>query len=73
MRLGSRHLSPHDAIEVAEILRGIRRGWKRPPAQKAPAIDAEVKRRVDTIEPQTVQVSLTIVFDGISPSCDQLR
>jgi site-specific recombinase XerD len=25
MHRGARHLSPHDAIEVAEILRGIRR------------------------------------------------
>ena len=55
MHLGSRHLSPHDAIEVAQILRGIRRAWKHPPAQKAPAIDAEVKRMVDTVEPPTVQ------------------
>lgn len=54
MHLVARHLSPHDAIEVAEALRGIRRAWKRPPAQKVPALDAEVKRMVDALEPQSV-------------------
>lgn len=55
MHIGAHHLSPHDAIEVAEVLRGIRRAWKRPPAQKAPAIDEEVKRTVDAAEPQTMK------------------
>ena len=27
MHIGAHHLSPHDAIEVAEVLRGIRRAW----------------------------------------------
>lgn len=55
MHVGARHASPHDAIEVAEVLRGIRRAWKRPPAQKAPAVDEEVKRMVDAVEPQTLK------------------
>lgn len=55
MHVGARHPSPHDAIEVAEVLRGIRRAWKRPPAQKAPAVDEEVKRMVDAVEPQTLR------------------
>jgi integrase len=55
MHVGARHPSPHDAIEVAEVLRGIRRAWKRPPGQKAPAVDEEVKRMVDAVKPQTVK------------------
>jgi hypothetical protein len=39
MHVGARHPSPHDAIEVDEVLRGIRRTWKRPKAQKGhPAV-----------------------------------
>lgn len=55
MHVGARHPAPHDAIEVAEVTRGIRRAWKRPSAQKAPAVDHEVKRMVDAVEPQTVR------------------
>jgi integrase len=36
-------------------MRGIRRAWKRPPTQKAPAVDDEIKRMVDTVEPQTLK------------------
>jgi site-specific recombinase XerD len=55
MHLGARIPSPHDAIEVDEVLRGIRRAWKRPPAQKAPAVDDEIKRMVDAATPRTLQ------------------
>jgi integrase len=55
MHLGARHPSPHDAIEVAEVMRGIRRAWKRPPAQKAPAVDEEIQRMVDSVTPQTLR------------------
>jgi site-specific recombinase XerD len=54
MHVGARHPSPHDAIEVAEVMRGIRRAWKKPAAQKAPAVDEEVKRMVDAVDPQTL-------------------
>ena len=55
MHVGARHPSPHDAIEVDAVLRGVRRAWKRPPAQKAPAVDEEIKRMVDAAEPQTLR------------------
>jgi integrase len=55
MHIGAKLPSPHDALEVAEVLRGIRREWKRPPAQKAPAVDEEIKRMVDAVEPQTLK------------------
>lgn len=55
MHLGARHPSPHDAIEVEEVLRGIRRTWKRPPTQKAPAVDDEIMRMVDAVAPQTLR------------------
>jgi integrase len=53
MHMGAKVSSPHDALEVDEVLRGIRRAWKQPPRQKAPAIDAEVQRLADAVEPQT--------------------
>jgi site-specific recombinase XerD len=55
MHVGARLPSPHDAIEVDEVMRGIRRAWKRPPTQKAPAVDDEIKRMVDTVKPQTLK------------------
>lgn len=53
MHVGARRASPHAGIEVDEVMRGIRRAWKRPPAQKAPAVDDEIKRMVDAVEPDT--------------------
>jgi site-specific recombinase XerD len=55
MHLGAKFASPHDAIEVAEVMRGIRRAWKRPLAQKSPAVDDDIKRMVDAVEPQTLK------------------
>jgi len=55
VHVGAKLPSPHDALEVDEVLRGIRRAWKQPPSQKAPAVDAEVKRMADAVEPQTLQ------------------
>jgi site-specific recombinase XerD len=55
MHVGARLASPHDALQVDEVMRGIRRAWKRPVAQKAPAIDEEIRRMVDAVEPQTLK------------------
>ena len=55
MHVGARLASPHDALQVDEVMRGIRRAWKRPVAQKAPAVDDEIKRMVDGVEPQTLK------------------
>jgi integrase len=55
MHVGAKLSSPHDALEVDEVMRGIRRAWKRPVAQKAPAVDEEVKQMVDAVEPQTLK------------------
>ena len=55
MHVGAKHPSPHDALEVDEVLRGIRRAWKKPQAQKAPAVDQEIQRLVDAVEPQTLK------------------
>src|SRR5271170_7001330 len=49
MHIGANLPSPHDALEVDEVMRGVRRAWKKPKAQKAPAVDAEIKRMVDAI------------------------
>jgi site-specific recombinase XerD len=55
MHLEAKFSSPHDAIEVAEVMRGIRRRWKRPPARKAAAVDNVVRRLLDAVEPQTLR------------------
>jgi site-specific recombinase XerD len=55
MHVGARLASPHDALQVDEVMRGIRRAWKRPVAQKAPAVDDEIKRMVDVVEPQSLK------------------
>ena len=43
MPVGGKFPSRHDAIEVSEVMRGIRRGWKKPAVRKAPAVDEEIK------------------------------
>lgn len=53
MHLGAGHASPHNTIQVAEVMRGIRRNWGRPPKKKAPAVDEEIRKMVDTTEPKT--------------------
>jgi integrase len=55
MHLGAKYPSPHDALEVTEVLRGIRRAWKRPVTQKAPAVDEDLKRMVDAAAGKTLR------------------
>ena len=55
MHVGAQYPSPHDALEVDEVLRGIRRAWKRPPTHKAPAVDDKIMRMVDAVGPQTLK------------------
>jgi hypothetical protein len=45
MHVGARLASPHDALQVDAVMRGIRRAWKRPVVEKAPAVDDEIKER----------------------------
>lgn len=53
VHLGAGHASPHNALKVVEVMRGIRRDWAQPPAKKAAAIDEDVKKMVDAVEPET--------------------
>lgn len=53
VHLGAGHASPHNALKVVEVMRGIRRDWAQPPARKAAAIDEDVKRMADATETQT--------------------
>ena len=58
MHLGARLPSPHDALEVTEVLRGIRRDFGRLPTKKKPAVDEDIRRMVDAIDthdPQTLR------------------
>ncbi len=55
VHLGAGHSSPHNALQVSEVMRGIRRDWGRPPAQKAAAVDDEIKRMADAVEPETLK------------------
>jgi integrase len=45
----------HGMLEVAEVMRGIRRAWKRPVAQKAPALEEDVKRMSAITEAETLR------------------
>ena len=53
LHLGAGHPSPHNTIQVTEVMRGIRRDWGKPPNRKAPAVDEEIKRMTDAVEPDT--------------------
>ena len=53
VHLGAGHPSPHNTIQVTEVMRGIRRDWGKPPDRKSPAIDEEIKKMVDAVEPKT--------------------
>lgn len=53
VHLGAGHASPHNALAVAEVMRGIRRDWGKPPARKTAAIDEDLKRMVDAVPPQS--------------------
>jgi site-specific recombinase XerD len=55
VHLGAGHASPHNTISVTEVMRGIRRDWGKPPAKKQPAIDEEIKKMVDSVEPGTAK------------------
>ena len=47
--------SPTDAVEVTEVMAGIRRDWGRPPNRKAAAVDEEIQRMVETVDLKTLQ------------------
>lgn len=53
VHLGAGHPSPHNTIQVTEVMRGIRRDWGKPPDRKASAIDEEIKKMADAVEPKT--------------------
>ena len=53
VHLGAGHASPHNALKVTEVMRGIRRNWGQPPQKKAAAVDEDVKRMADAVEPET--------------------
>ncbi len=53
VHLGAGHASPHNALKVVEVMRGIRRDWSQPPAKKAAAIDSDIKKMVDAVDPET--------------------
>ena len=55
VHLGAGHPSPHNTIQVTEVMRGIRRSWARPPEHKAPAVDQEIKRMADTVDQETAK------------------
>jgi integrase len=46
---------PHDALEVAEVMRGIRRTWMRPKTQKAPALEEDVKKMSAAVDADTLR------------------
>jgi integrase len=55
MHLGARVSSPHDTVEVHEVMRGIRRLSTRGVVKKEAAVDEQIKQIVDTCDPATYQ------------------
>lgn len=55
MHLGARVISPHDTVEVHEVMRGIRRLSTRGVIKKEPAVDEQIKSMVDTCDAATFQ------------------
>jgi hypothetical protein len=55
MHLGARVVSPHNAVEIQEVMRGIRRLSTRGVVKKEAAVDAQIKRTVDTCDTGTYQ------------------
>jgi site-specific recombinase XerD len=55
MHLGARVVSPHNAVEIQEVMRGIRRLSTRGVVKKAAAVDEQIKKMVDTCDTATYQ------------------
>ncbi len=53
VHLGAGHPSPHNALKVVEVMRGIRRDWAQPPAKKAAAIDEDIRIMADAVDPES--------------------
>ena len=51
VHLGAGMPTPHRALRVTELMRGIRRTSARPVAKKAPAVDGEIRAMVDALDP----------------------
>lgn len=45
--------SPHNSLEVQEVMRGARNAWGAPAAKKAPAVDGIIKQMVARIDQST--------------------
>src|SRR5882762_4810108 len=55
MHLGARVVSPHNAVEIQEVMRGIRRLSSRGVVKKEAAVDEQIKKMVDTCDAATYQ------------------
>src|SRR5882762_2862129 len=55
MHLGARVVSPHNAVEIQEVMRGIRRLSTRGVVKKEAAGDEQIKTMVDTCDAATYQ------------------
>src|SRR3984893_9470218 len=55
MHLGARVVSPHNAVEIQEVMRGIRRLSTRGVVKKEAAVDEQIKRMVDMCHTATYQ------------------
>jgi site-specific recombinase XerD len=55
MHLGARVPSPHDTVEVHEVMRGIRRLSTRGIVKKEAAVDEQIRKMVDMCDARTFQ------------------
>ena len=55
MHMGARVVSPHAAVEIQEVMRGIRRLSTRGVIKKEAAVDEQIKKMIDVCDPATFQ------------------
>jgi site-specific recombinase XerD len=55
LMLGARVVSPHNAVEIQEVMRGIRQLSTRGVVKKEAAVDEQIKKMVDTCDTATYQ------------------
>lgn len=55
VHLGAGHVSPHNALRVTEVMRGIRRDWAQPQIKKTAALDEDIKKMADAVDPETAK------------------
>lgn len=55
VHLGAGQPSPHESLQVVEVMRGVVRNWGQPTEKKAPVLDDDIKRMADAVDPESAK------------------